>query len=173
MIGRREFLTGNIWQEPPTLVVVRPPGAVAPARFDTLCDGCAGCEEACPAQAIALTGPENEWVDATPQIIAAEAPCVMCDGLVCASSCPRGALVPVTAAEMRIAAIDFDAGACLAAQGTEPDCDECFQRCPLKGTAITHARGAGPEIHGTTCTGCGVCGHYCPSSPKALIVQAV
>lgn len=172
-IGRRAFLRGALRAPPPVVPVVRPPGAVAPARFDALCDGCGGCEEACPAQAIAITGPETGIGDVTPEIVAVQAPCVMCEGLVCASSCPTGALAPITAAQMRIATIAFRTDACLAARGIDPGCDDCFERCPLKGTAITYRRGAGPEIHPEACTGCGVCVHYCPSAPKALTVQAI
>lgn len=169
---RRSLLTGS-WQTPPKgPVPVRPPGALDAERFDALCDGCGECAAVCPAQAIVMTGPANKLAEHTPEIIAVDAPCVMCDGMVCAPACPTGALVPVTPGAMGIASIEFSPSACWSAQGMDPDCDYCFDRCPIKGEAITHRRGSGPTIHAEHCTGCGVCVHYCPSSPKALVATA-
>jgi ferredoxin-type protein NapF len=153
--------------------VVRPPGAVAPERFINLCDGCGACAKACPATAILLTGPATALSENSPQLVAETAPCVMCDGLVCASACPTKALEPVTPEEMRIASLVFRADACWAAQGIDPSCDYCFDRCPRKGEAITYQRGSGPRLHPDSCTGCGVCVYFCPASPKALAAVAV
>ncbi len=170
-IGRRALLTGA-WRRPPPAPpappAVRPPGAVELAHFNALCDGCGDCAEACPADAIVLTGPATEKSQTSPRIEAAIAPCVMCDGLACSSACPVGALDPITPETMRIATIAFDSDACWTASGLDPGCDYCFDRCPLKGEAITWRRGAGPEIHDRACTGCGVCVHFCPATPKAL-----
>lgn len=172
-IGRRDFLRGTLRPPPPIPPTVRPPGAVDAARFNALCDGCGDCAGICPANAITMTGPETGLGDISPEIVAVQSPCVMCDGLVCIPHCPTGALEPVTPEGMRIATIAFRADACLAAQGTDPGCDYCFDRCPLKGSAITYKRGAGPEIHPAACSGCGVCVHYCPAKPKALYARAV
>ena len=50
----------------------------------------------CPADCIVIDGPATDLADRSPRINVAEAPCVMCDGLVCSTSCPTGALAPVT-----------------------------------------------------------------------------
>ncbi len=160
-LDRRALLTGDVGPAPPP--VVRPPGAVAADRFAVLCDGCGDCAAACPANAIQLSAEGD-----TPQIVAVEAPCLMCDGFPCAAACPTGALEPVTAETPRIALIRFDGDACWARQGLDPNCDYCFDRCPLKGRAITYRRGAGPTIDAKVCTGCGISVYFCPSQPTAL-----
>ncbi|MEE8535197.1 MAG: 4Fe-4S dicluster domain-containing protein [Kiloniellales bacterium] len=167
---RRALITGA-WRRPKAApAVVRPPGARAPDAFAALCDGCGECALACPAEAIAMTGPATEKAEGSPQILALESPCIMCDGLVCSSACPVGALESATPESMRIGRVEFHADACLAAQGIDPGCDYCFDRCPLKGRAITYRRGRGPEIDAAHCTGCGTCVFFCPPLPKALEV---
>ena len=107
-----------------------------------------------------------------PQLVAVNAPCVMCEGLACGAACPTGALRPIGVTAMRIAQIRFDADACWARQGLDPGCDYCFDRCPLKGEAIVYERGRGPRINDRACTGCGVCVYFCPAQPKALTALA-
>jgi len=68
--------------------------------------------------------------------------------------------------------ISRHADACWAAAGIDPGCDYCHDRCPRKGLAVTLRRGAGPVFDAAHCTGCGVCVHYCPSTPKALTLTA-
>lgn len=172
-IGRRALLTGAWRRPPPAPPPVRPPGAVAAVRFDALCDGCGDCAAICPADAIVMTGPATAQSETSPEIEAAISPCVMCAGLVCAPACPVGALEAVLPETMRVATISFDSEACWAAAGLDPGCDYCFDRCPLKGRAITWRRGAGPEIHQEACTGCGVCVHYCPATPKPLAADGL
>ena len=172
-LDRRDMLRGHWTAGDGGPAPVRPPGAVAASRFQALCDGCADCAAACPADAIVMTGPATAQAGNSPVIVAAEAPCVMCDGLVCAGSCPTGALAPVTAATMRIAKVTLHTELCWAIQGLDPGCDYCYDRCPLQGTAITYRRGKGPELHAGECTGCGTCVHFCPASPKALTLRAI
>lgn len=167
---RRGFLTGGCFRPRPA-PVVRPPGAVGPARFAELCDGCGACAEVCPADAIRLTASASGATG--PEIVAVTAPCIMCDGLLCSAACPTGALRATGAAAMRIARIEFNADACWARQGLDPGCDYCFDRCPLRGEAVTYKFGRGPEFDESRCTGCGTCVHYCPASPKALSLTAV
>ncbi len=165
---RRALITGA-WRKPEAApAVIRPPGAVAEETFAALCDGCGECAHVCPADAITMTGPATQMATSTPHILVTESPCVMCDDLLCSAACPVDALVSVTPETMHIGRIEFHAGACLAAQGIDPGCDYCFDRCPLKGTAITYTRGRGPEIHAEHCTGCGTCVFFCPAQPKAL-----
>ncbi len=172
-LGRRDLLRGR-WRAPAASPApVRPPGAVAADRFASLCDGCGDCARACPANAIRMTAAATPDGTRTPEVVAADAPCVMCEGLVCAGACPTGALAPVSPETMRIAAVAFHADACWARQGMDPDCDYCFDRCPLKGVAITYRRGHGPEIDAGHCTGCGTCVNVCPATPKALSLRAV
>lgn len=168
-LDRRDILGGN-WRG---FKPVRPPGALARRRFEALCDGCGECAAACPADAIRLSGPATAAGARSPEIVALSQPCVMCDGLRCSAACPTGALEPAAPETMRIARVRFHADDCWAAQGLDPGCDYCFDRCPLKGTAITYRRGRGPTVEAGACTGCGVCVHACPATPKALTLTAL
>lgn len=168
-IGRRELLRGDFRG---VSAPVRPPGALDPARFEALCDGCGDCAAACPADAIVMDGPATDLSDHGPRINSADAPCVMCDGLICSTTCPAGALTPVTPDTMSIAELRYDPTACWAASGIDPSCDYCHDRCPRKGLAVTLRRGEGPKFDAGHCTGCGVCVYYCPSTPKALTLIA-
>ena len=171
-IDRRALLRGAWRRKPAPPPSVRPPGAVSAERFDALCDGCGECAAVCPAAAIVMTGPATALAGSSPEIRAGDSPCVMCDGLVCSTVCPTGALQPVAPVDMRIATVSFRADACWAAGGVDPGCDYCYDRCPRKGEAITYRRGAGPAIHAEHCTGCGVCVHFCPSQPRAVALTA-
>ncbi len=170
-MDRRALITGSWRRREAGPAVVRPPGAVAAESFAALWDGCGDCARACPADAIVLTGPATALSAASPQILAADSPCVMCDDLLCSAACPVDALTPVTPETMRIGRVRFRADACLAAKGLDPGCDYCFDRCPLKGEAITYRRGHGPEVQAEACTGCGTCAFFCPAHPKALEVS--
>ena len=170
-IGRRALLRGD-FRRVRTPPPVHPPGALDAARFDALCDGCGHCAQVCPADAIVIDGPATDLSDHSPRINVADAPCVMCDGLMCSTVCPTGALAPVTPETMRIAVVTYDSDACWAAAGIDPGCDYCYDRCPRKGLAVTLRRGVGPVFDAAHCTGCGVCVHFCPSAPKALTLTA-
>ncbi len=168
---RRGLFTGA-WRRPSAPAIVRPPGALAPDDFAAQCDGCGACVDACPVDAIRMTAPATAIARATPQIEAAESACVMCEGLVCASACPRGALKPVEPGEMRIALASRNVNACWAEAGIDPGCDHCYQRCPLRGRAITWRAGRGPRIDSAACTGCGSCLWACPAQPNAISLTA-
>ena len=104
---------------------------------------------------------------ASPEIVISDQPCVMCDGLVCASVCASGALVSATPETMRLAEVTFQAEICWASQGVDPGGNYCFDRCPMRGRAITYRQGRGPKIYAEACTGCGTCSFFCPRKPKS------
>ena len=147
---------------------LRPPGAIEESAFLTACSRCDKCYVACPHGAlkpIAGEGPAT----GTPVIIPKETPCYLCDPVVCSYSCPEGAIAPVAAAAISIGVAVVKSESCFAAQGMDPSCNYCFDRCPLKDSAITFDRG--PVIQEENCTGCGICAFYCPSNPKSIIIS--
>lgn len=170
-VNRRALITGAFRPTKPEIKIIRPPGAVAQKSFFESCDGCGDCAEACPADAIIMQGPRQRNGDRSPEIRVNDNPCIMCVGLQCTSSCPTGALQPVVPETMHMGRIEFNASVCWASQGLDPGCNYCFDRCPLKGKAITYRQNVGPEINNDVCTGCGTCVYYCPSQPKALTLR--
>ena len=59
---------------------------------------------------------------------------------------------------------------CVRGQGEE--CQICVDKCPL-GSAAIHIPYFGAEItvNPDGCTGCGVCEMYCPTEPKAIVIE--
>ncbi|MBX3275656.1 MAG: 4Fe-4S dicluster domain-containing protein, partial [Sandaracinaceae bacterium] len=150
----------------PVLPVIRPPGALAEARFVERCDGCGACFDACPHGAIVALDARHGAVRGTPTIDARRAPCRMCADLPCISACDRGALVPGSPARIAVATIrQYD---CLAYGGTL--CSTCAERCPVPG-AIERVAGK-PRVVEDACTGCGVCQHVCPAPRNAILLVA-
>ncbi len=74
---------------------MRPPGAIGEDRFGDTCLRCTACMTVCPREAIKPLGAEHGPLAGTPHIVARDAPCVVCDGLLCTHMCPSGALQPL------------------------------------------------------------------------------
>ena len=111
-----------------------------------------------------------EYGDAqgTPHIVAREAPCVLCEGLLCTTVCPSGALVPVRrATEVQMGGAVIDAARCLPHRGEK--CSVCLDRCPIQGALRLDDKGR-PVVQ-DTCTGCGICEYYCPTEPTSIKVR--
>lgn len=170
----------------------RPPGAgglrrggqadpaLAEAHFLQLCVRCGQCAAPCPDQdldghkrkAIQFHGIDAGPLAGTPCIEPRTAPCLMCVDVPCVKACPTGALDPwltdINDARMGTACI-VDREGCLAIQGLR--CEVCFNRCPLRGVAITLEHTVNqrtqrhailePVVHKETCTGCGLCERVC------------
>ncbi len=144
---------------------IRPPGAVEESKFLSLCNLCGKCWEACTYGAIKQAG-KGHRPPGFPVIIPNEGPCYLCDPPVCSQVCDEGALLPIEKEEIWLGTATVKRSACLAYSKTIPDCDYCYDRCPLKDKAIVYENG--PVIKEAHCAGCGVCEYYCISTPKAV-----
>ena len=153
--------------------LMRPPGAISEPDFLSTCHRCGTCVKACPADAIRLASEGEGLAAGTPVVVAAEAPCVVCDSLACMNQCPSGALqlVPKDSIHMGVARINPDH--CLVWNGEDANCRICIEMCPFRGSAISMDGEKGPVVHDHACTGCGLCEFYCPSGPTAIIVEPV
>ena len=59
---------------------------------------------------------------------------------------------------------------CVRGQGEE--CQICVDKCPVGPLAMGIPEYAGEvEVRIDGCTGCGVCQIYCPSEPRAIVVE--
>lgn len=179
----------------------RPPGAgglrrggqhdaaAAERSFLSQCVRCGQCAVPCPDQeldgvrrkAIRFHSPGAGPQAGTPFIEPRTAPCLMCVDVPCVKACPTGALDPalkdINDARMGTAVI-VDREECLAIQGLR--CEVCFNRCPLRGVALTLEKTVNdrtqrhailePVVHKDACTGCGVCEQVCIREAAAIRV---
>src|SRR5438105_4041700 len=193
--GRRQFFTagfarliGSIsevvekrlpFELPQYRPVLRPPGALPEKDFLATCFRSGSCADACPAHAIALrTADAGESQRGTPYIDPDLSACVVCDELACMKVCPSGALRLVGRLHIRIGLARLSEKECLRSGGE--NCTICIDRCPLGETAIRIDDGRvrvsapaddGPERLGEGCVGCGICQYYCPTTPKAIVIE--
>ncbi|MEK6675756.1 MAG: 4Fe-4S dicluster domain-containing protein [Planctomycetota bacterium] len=149
---------------------LRPPGAISERDFLTTCLRCGACLDACPVVAIFPLSAEAGDAVGTPVIDANKAACVVCDGLQCTHVCPSGALIPLLDPKViRMGLAVVDETYCKRSLG-EP-CTICVDRCPVGPSAIAFPNDGPPTVLAAGCVGCGVCQLYCPTSPKAIVVE--
>ena len=153
--------------------LVRPPGApVTEDLFLERCNRCHRCVAACPAEAIFTAGPQwGARLEATPLLHLDQKACILCEDVPCASSCPTGALRPISVSEIKLGVVRLSSDACLNSQGQE--CSTCVEVCVGVADAITKGRDGLPVIDEAACVGCGQCVVSCPSYPKALRIDGL
>ena len=148
---------------PPPRIWLRPPGADSEDVFADTCQRCGKCIEICPRECIFPLE-----ADGTPAIIARRAPCVLCDGILCTTVCPSGALQRLERRE------EVHMGLAVVIQRTcvtwhgQP-CDVCHTACPVPGAL--RLEWAQPIVDGDKCTGCGLCEFSCPTAPASIVVR--
>ncbi len=147
--------------------LLRPPGALDEMRFLATCTRCDLCAEACPHDAISRAPAKYGPAVDTPILTPAETPCYLCEDMPCIRECPEGALV--AGGQVQIGTAHIALNKCLAHNGQMPGCDYCYDRCPVKETAILLEDGK-PRIVADQCVGCGICEYYCPAPGKAIQV---
>lgn len=153
LVSRRAFLKGRR----PAPVLPRPPGAVAPDEFESVCTRCGDCLRACPDGLLAAGEAGFPVYEAT------RGECSFCGD--CSRACGTGALLPERIADWPWRA---QVGAtCLSAVGVV--CLACRDACAP--AAIRFPPGAGlgaPAIDTGRCTGCGACVAACPAAALSL-----
>jgi len=152
-----------------TLRVIRPPGALPEVEFAKRCTGCAECVKVCPVSAIHLVYSADPLLDRKPAIDPATQACVVCDDLSCMKVCPTGALQSLSREEIRMGLAVLRKDVCLRTTGE--DCQICVDKCPLGSRAIDIPHMGAPVEVRDGCVGCGVCEMYCPTQPRAIVVE--
>lgn len=154
-------------------ILLRPPGAVAEDVFAATCRRCGACVSVCPVHAIFALDvhADDPRGRGTPVINADLAACVVCDGLKCTTVCPSGALRPLKDAfEIHMGLAEVDRALCV--RSHEQSCTICVDKCPIGARALRFVDGGPPEVMADGCVGCGVCQFYCPTTPRAIVVQS-
>lgn len=155
--------------ETPAAVLLRPPGALPEEEFLEKCLRCGNCVKNCPAEAIRPLESEDPGLMQTPYINPTLQPCVICDSLACMYVCPSGALQSVFAEDIAMGTAVFTAETCL--RSKEITCTYCVDSCPIGEDAIRFSPTGMVEVLMPGCTGCGVCQHVCPTSPKSIVIE--
>lgn len=140
------------------MAFLRPPGARPEKKFLSRCLQCGQCAQVCIFECIFMTTGINFFQSGTPRIDPKKAPCFLC--MRCSAICPSDALEDVAKEKVRMGFAKLDRSKCYTWK-EELVCRSCFERCPLKATAIVLERGEYPVIT-DLCAGCGVCEHVCP-----------
>jgi ferredoxin-type protein NapG len=151
---------------PDPAAVIRPPGARPGQEYLDVCSRCGECMRICPEQCIQIDFSAYRGQGA-PYIDPETKPCTMCEGLMCTTYCPSGALLPILREEMKIGTAVWHEETCLRIYGQE--CTICIDKCPVGEKAIRLTEGR-IEVVDPGCTGCGVCQYECPSGPKSITV---
>jgi MauM/NapG family ferredoxin protein len=152
---------------PPLRDPLRPPGAIDELLFADQCQRCGKCVEICPRQALYPLPRAFGVASGTPAFSPRDAPCVMCDGLLCTTVCPSGALQAIGRDDVQLGTAVVDPRRCVTYAQTT--CDRCIVACPVPG-AIAADEAGHPLVDAGRCTGCGVCENVCPTGEAAIIV---
>lgn len=142
---------------------LRPPGARPEKEFLSRCLQCGQCAQVCIFDCIKMHTGFNPFISGTPEISPRDAACHLC--MRCSAICPSDALEDIPIEKARMGYAKLDKKLCHTWRGFII-CRSCFERCPLKGSAMILEKGIYPAIT-DQCAGCGVCEHVCPQ--KAII----
>jgi ferredoxin-type protein NapG len=159
-------LEESVAPKAPTRHWLRPPGSLTEEQFRTQCSRCGDCVRACPSHCIKIdwSGDKGEGV---PYIDPDEMSCVLCVELACMHACPTGALQPILIDFIDMGVAVWHESTCLRSAGQ--DCTICVDACPVGARALVVADDGKVNVR-EGCTGCGMCQHVCPTTPKSITV---
>ncbi len=144
---------------------LRPPGARREADFLSRCLQCGQCAQVCIFDCIEMRTGFNPFLAGTPEINPKIAACHLC--MRCSGICPSDALLDIPVEEVRMGYAELDRKKCYQWSGFLL-CRSCYERCPIKWTAMKLEKGEYPVIT-DACAGCGVCEHVCPADAIRVI----
>jgi NAD-dependent dihydropyrimidine dehydrogenase PreA subunit len=138
---------------------LRPPGVVSEQDLKARCIACGQCAQVCNYNCIVFR-PDHILSSELPRVYQLEKPCRLC--MKCVEICPTKALREVPMGKAGMGMAHLDRNTCVDYQRQRSImCWTCYERCPMKGTAIYLKNGYVPAVT-DQCVGCGVCEYVCP-----------
>ena len=173
---------------------VHPPGLRSASDLRLRCTACGACSAACPSGIIRPAESLRGLRAPLRPVVEFDTGACRYDCTRCTEVCPTGALAPLTVSEKHIFVMGkarVVAQFCLE-YTTGEGCGECERRCPRRAISILPVEqpeaspghpAAQPEMTSSgrprrlpqvdleLCIGCGACRYYCPSRPRAFIIE--
>ena len=176
--GRRYFLMSGIgllagvtiprFLKPSAVPIIRPPAAVEPTLFNSLCCRCGNCSKVCPTGIITPhTDPGNILGWMTPEITFKDGYCLETCNL-CSRVCPTGAITLFSVeakSQLFMGRAEVHLENCLLLNNTE--CVKCKESCKYEAiefVAEDSFLNVIPVVDTRKCVGCGACAVICPES---------
>ena len=176
--GRRYFLMSGIgllagvtipgFLKPSADHIIRPPAAVEPALFNSLCCRCGNCIKVCPTDIIT---PHTDFGDIlgwmTPEIIFKDGYCLETCNL-CSRVCPTGAITLFSVEaknQLFMGTAEVHLENCLLLNNRE--CVRCRESCKYEAIEFVSEDSSLyviPVVDTRRCVGCGACAVICPES---------
>ena len=155
---------------------VSPPGSKGLRHFKLNCTACHLCITACPTSVLqpsfleyGFTGMMQPHMDYKTNFCNYEC-------TICGEICPTGAILPLSAEKKKltqIGRVHFIMKNCVV-YTKNTACGSCSEHCPTQAVRMVPYIGdlTIPEVHPSTCIGCGACEYACPVKPyKAIYVD--
>ncbi len=161
---------------------VSPPGSKGLSHFNMNCTACHLCVTACPTSVLqpsfleyGITGMMQPHMDYKTSFCNYEC-------TICGEVCPTGAILPLGQEDKKltqIGRVHFIMKNCVVYTDNTA-CGSCSEHCPTQAVRMVPYSVPGkpdlnltiPEIHPSTCIGCGACEYACPVTPhKAIYVD--
>jgi ferredoxin len=175
--GRRYFLMSGIGLlagvtipevlKPSSELVIRPPAAVEPVLFNSLCCRCGNCSKACPTEIILPNTDFNNilaWM--TPKISFKSGYCLETCNL-CSRVCPGGSITLFSVkakGQLFMGTAEVHLENCLLLNNRE--CVRCRESCKfdaIEFVAEENILNVTPAVNIKKCVGCGACEVICPA----------
>ena len=155
---------------------VSPPGSISLNHFKNNCTACHLCVTLCPTAVLqpsflefGFTGMMQPYMDYKTNYCNYEC-------TICGEVCPTGAILPLAKEDKKltqIGTVHFIIENCVVYTDNTA-CGSCSEHCPTQAVRMVPyiADLTIPEIHPSTCIGCGACEYACPVKPhKAIYVD--
>jgi polyferredoxin len=155
---------------------ISPPGSRSLSRFTSICTACQLCVASCPTNVLRPSFLEYGFTGMSQPMMDYTSGYCNYDCVICGEVCPTGAIMKLSTEEKKVVQIGkskFNRDDCIVVSKNK-DCAACSEHCPTKAvhTVPYHGNLLLPEVSDELCIGCGACEHVCPSSPKAIRVEA-